>query len=133
MTGAHGGAGEMSETAKPTDKPYPDELLALLDRANRGDATELAALQKAFDLFPELIPQLGDLARHAENAVIELAAGQSLTGREAIRRHLAAMRERLSGGNCQQLERLLVDRVVISWAEASRGDIDVIARQMRGA
>src|SRR5262245_2533590 len=110
-------------TKPPTDKPYPDELLALLDRANRGDASEAQALQKALDLSPELVPQLGDLALHAENAIIELAAGKSLTGQVALRRHLTTLRERLSGANCSELERLLVDRVVLSWAEAHHGDL----------
>src|SRR5262245_44997964 len=112
-------------TKPPTDKPYTDELLALLERANRGDTSDLQALQTAFDLYPELVGELGDLARHAEKAVIDLAAGKSLTGREALKRHLAAMRERLCGPNCSELERLLADRIVLSWAEANHGDLDV--------
>jgi hypothetical protein len=117
----------------PTDRPYPDELLDLFDRANRGDAGDVQALRAAFDRYPELVAELGDLARHAEKAIVALAAGPSVTGREAITRHLAAMRSRLCGPDCPDLERLLADRVVLCWAEAHHGDIDVVGRQMRGA
>src|SRR5262245_47942466 len=134
MTGVSGGPEDMSQATNPTaDRPYPEELLALLEAANRGNISELTALREAFDRYPELIPQLGDLARHAENAVVELAAGPSVLGREAITRQLASMRERLYSPNCSELERLLVDRVVLSWAEAHHGDLDVTGRQMRGA
>jgi hypothetical protein len=67
----------------------------------------------------------GDLVQHAEQAVLTLAAGQSLMGKEAIARQVASLRARLQGPATSELERLLIDRIAISWIEVYFGDIDL--------
>ena len=53
----------------------PADLKPVLDRALAGDASALPALKAAFDRHPELVAHFGDLARHAELALLDVAAG----------------------------------------------------------
>src|SRR5262249_38804759 len=96
-------------------KSYPGELRALLGRAGAGDATALPALRRAFDQNPELVARLGDLAAHAEQALLALAAGDNLAAREAIARQAADLRGELLEAGSSALERLLVERVALCW------------------
>jgi hypothetical protein len=112
----------------PTDKAYPAELKTLLEQAARGDEGVLPALRKAFDKHPELVTLFGDLAEHARQAVLRLAAGSCLTAREAIGRTADDLGNRLSATANSELEKLLIDRVVISWVEVYHGDIDLARR-----
>jgi hypothetical protein len=85
----------------------------------------LPELKKTFDEHPELAEQFGDLVRHAQDSLLTLVAGSCLTAREAIARQASALRERLLKTATSELEKLLVDRVVISWIEVYHGDIDL--------
>jgi hypothetical protein len=109
----------------PSPKTYPAELQVLLEKASQGDLTVLPELKKAFDEHPELAEQLGDLVRHAQDSLLALVAGSCLPAREAIARQASALRERLLATATSVLEKLLVDRVVISWIEVYHGDIDL--------
>src|SRR5205823_2136263 len=80
----------------------------------------LPALKAAFDRHPELAARLGDLAGHAEQALLALAAGDNLAAREAIARRVAALRGELSGEGRSPLERLPVQRGPRSLAEGGR-------------
>src|SRR5215831_10861913 len=107
-TMGNGGAGGTMSTITPTEiKSYPAELKDLLDRAGAGDATALPALRRAFDDNPELAERLGDLAAHAEQALLALAAGANLAAREAIARQASKLRGELLGSGSSPLERLL--------------------------
>jgi hypothetical protein len=98
-------------TTTPTEKAYPGELRELLERANAGDPTALPEVRRALDEHPELAALL--------------AAGKSLVAQEAIARQVADLRQRLAATAATPLERLLADRVVISWIEVHHGDIDL--------
>ena len=78
-----------------TTAALPLELKTLLERGHAGDATVLPELKQAFDQHPELATLLGDLSRHAEEAVLGLISGPSLTGREAVRHHADDLRQEL--------------------------------------
>src|SRR5437879_4171123 len=110
-------------------KTYPPELKQLLEKAMSGDITVAPALAKAFDQNPELVAAFGDLAAHAEQALLTLAAGQNFVAREAITRQLADLRSRLTHATTTELEKLLVDRVALSWLAVSLADID-LAKQL---
>jgi hypothetical protein len=85
--------------------------------------------REAFDEHPELTAQFGDLVRHAQDSLLMLVAGSCLTAREAIARQASVLRERLLATAASELEKLLVDRIVISWIEVYHGDID-LAQQL---
>jgi hypothetical protein len=115
----------------PQTKTYPAELKTLLERGNAGDASALPELKRAFLDNPELAAHLGDLVQHAEQALLQLAAGTSLTAQAAIQQQMTELRASLSGEVASPLEKLLVDRIVISWIEVYHGDIELAGQLLR--
>jgi hypothetical protein len=80
---------------------------------------------KLYDECPEFVQMFGDLVEHAQQALLTLAAGQSLMGKEAIARQVDQLRQRLAATASSELEKLLIDRICISWIEVYHCDIDV--------
>jgi hypothetical protein len=62
-----------------------------------------------------MVEACGNLAAHAENALIRKFAGKDLAVSEGVRRKLDCLRAELAGPNPPPLERLLVERVVTCW------------------
>jgi hypothetical protein len=122
----------MSETTttRPEQKVYPAEVQTILQRGNAGDPTVLPQLRQVFDAHPELVAPLGDLVRHAEQALVALAAGPCLTAREAISRRVHELRTKLNATATNELERLLVDRVCVSWLEVYHADVALAEHQL---
>jgi hypothetical protein len=100
------------------------ELRELVGRAQQGDVTVLPRLKEFLDGHPEVWQELGDLARHAEEAMIRLVAGDNLFVGECIRRDLAALREELAGPSPSPLEHILVQRVVLCRLQAHAADLE---------
>jgi hypothetical protein len=100
-----------------------------LKRALAGDPAVLPQLKQAFDNHPELTGLFGDLVEHAEQALVQLAAGGNLVAEEALHRRLAELRAELLDSGSSALERLLIDRIIIGWLEVYHGDID-LAQQL---
>ena len=72
-------------------------LAGLVERARRGDAAALPELRLALDANPHLWQRFGDLARQAEQALVDLAAGNDLYLRECLARRVAELRGELGG------------------------------------
>jgi hypothetical protein len=114
----------MNESTKKTTTPiYPQEVKAILERAQAGDQTVLDELRKLLTDYPELWQSLGDMGVHAEQAVVRLASGGSLLAQEAVRMKLADLRKDLANGKGSPLERLLIDRIVLTWLQSCHGDL----------
>jgi hypothetical protein len=105
-------------------------LKAILERANTGDAAVLPQLKKAFDEHPELAAVFGDIVQHSKQALLTLAAGKCLTAKEAISRQMDELRARLAATAATELERLLLDRVCVSWLWA---DVNLAERVLADA
>jgi hypothetical protein len=131
MQGANGGDEDMA--AQASTKAYPPELKAILERANAGDATVLPQLKRAFDEHPELVAVFGDIVQHAKQALLTLAAGKCLTAREAISRQMDELRTRLAATAATELERLLLDRVCVSWLWVYHADVNLAERVLADA
>src|SRR5262249_46338127 len=118
--GVTGGDGDIMSTFNPPTemKAYPAELKDLLGRAGAGDPSGLPAVRRAFDENPELAERLGDLAAHAEQALLSLAVGDNLAAREAVAKQVAELRQELLGAGASPLEGLLVERVALCWLAA---------------
>ena len=71
------------------------------------------------------------MVKHAEEAVLRLAAGDSVTMKAAIGRQAGELRDRLAAAATSELERLLIDRVCISWIEVYYGDVDQAHQLLR--
>jgi hypothetical protein len=93
----------------------------------------LPELKNVFDENPELAANFGDMVRHAEQTLLELVAGPSLVAREAIAHQVAALRGRLTAPDASELEKLLIDRICISWMEVNHGDMTLADYQRTGA
>jgi hypothetical protein len=109
------------QARRVADPPPDDELRRLLQRAEGGDAEALPALRRFLDERPGLWKEAGDLALQAERAWAALAAGPNRVVAEAIHRRLDALRAELAGPP-SPVDRLLVERVVLTWLEATYAD-----------
>ena len=114
-------------------KEYPAELSQILERAGGGDASVLPDLSAAFDRYPELAELLGDLLKHAEDALLGLVAGSNLLAREAVSRQLREMRTRLEAEAGSELERLLAGRLCLDWLALQDAQIALAAQRQAPA
>jgi len=101
--------------SKPGTTQTGDELLALTDRAQKGDKTALPALRQLLKNPAMVDPLGGDLAKQAQLTHIDKFSGQNLLLKESLTRKLDLMGEELAGPNVTPLERLLVERIVACW------------------
>lgn len=92
--------------------PTREEFGALVQAANNGDAKAQGRLRSVLEENPVIWQQVGDLAQHAERALLMLVAGPDQLARESTARKLQELRDDLSGTNPTALERLAVDRIV---------------------
>ena len=99
-----------------------DEIRSLLERARRGDPAAVPALRRALEAHPEIWRACGDLAAHARDAWIGLAAGPDLVLKESLARQADSIRAGLAGPAPSPLEALLVDRVVACWVQLAYSD-----------
>jgi hypothetical protein len=102
-----------------------EDVRPLLARAERGDPGVLGELRAFLDARPEVWRQAGDLARHAEMAMLDLAAGTNLLVKESITRKLDELKRELAPSSA--LERLVADRVALCWLQAHHADLDAAA------
>jgi hypothetical protein len=122
----------MSDAAADEEQPYPPELRALLLRGQQGDADALPAIRKAFADHPELAARLGDAGRLAEQGLLDLAAGQDLTTREALARRLGEVAQELAGETASPLEKLLACQTALNHLAAAWAEVDLDRRLERG-
>jgi hypothetical protein len=102
--------------------PNGPEIRELIKRAKAGDPDILPDLRRVLDSHPEVWQSVADLARHAIDAQVNLAAGQDHMLRQSLGRQLDAMKQELGHGVAGPLERLLIDRVLVTWVQAWYAD-----------
>jgi hypothetical protein len=119
----------VSTNGKETHPVLADspELRELVGRARQGDVTVLPRLKEFLDAHPQVWEELGDLARHAREALVRLVAGDDLLVGECVRRDLAALEAELAGPSPSPLERILVQRIVLCRLQTHKADIDAAA------
>jgi len=89
----------------------------LLKRANEGEGAALVELRELCEGHPELWAGLGNLAEHAQAALIGAIAGPNEVIAEAVGRKAAALRWELAGPDAPPVVRLLVARIVACWLQ----------------
>ena len=107
----------MSKTTTPdqTGSKKHDELLALTNRAQKGDKTALPALRELLK-EPAYVDALGgNLAKQAQFTLINKFSGQNLLYKESLTRKLDLLRNELAGNSPTPLELLLVERIISCW------------------
>jgi hypothetical protein len=104
------------------DKIPPEFIAELVRRAQHGDESTVTILRHLLDANPEVWRKHGDLAKHAEEAWLSLAAGPDLIIRESLSRKLDELKAELLSSGAAPVERLLVERVAITWLQATYAD-----------
>ena len=107
------------------------ELETVLRRAERGDLSVLPELRRLLDETPRIWRMSGDLGQQAEAALVKLAGGNNLLLCESLMRKLAEMKDELAGPAAPPLERLLGQRVALTWLQLSY--FDTLLAQAAGA
>ncbi len=88
----------------------------LMAKADQGDKQALDTLRPMLNYDGSVWEEVGDLAAAAQEALIEVASGQQrLFVQETIRRKCATLAQELAGSTPTPLEKLLVERIVLSW------------------
>jgi hypothetical protein len=104
--------GEEIEASEKTVEKLQD----LLRMAEQGQEDAVPEIRQILDEHPGLAWRYVDVAHIAEDALIEeMTKEGDLAAKELIRCQLEAMREQIAGINSSPLERLLSERVVLTW------------------
>jgi hypothetical protein len=103
-------------------KPIPElpslpDFKQLVEQANSGDPVALAKLRQSLDENPVIWQRLGDMGLVAENALIDLIAGDNQLVRESVQRKIHELKKDLMPGNPTALEELAVQRVITCWLD----------------
>src|SRR5262245_27798975 len=115
------------QAKSPSSKvAHAEKVQILLERAQGGDTAALAEL-RGWAEGAGLWEQMGDLAWHAEEALLKAITGEDVLAREAIRCHLAQLGAELAGDGATPLERVLVARFVLCWGAANVADMAALA------
>ena len=113
------------------DEVYSNVVLPLVAAAEEGDERAMPALRVLMDRRPALITcrPLGEVAIQDAAAT---SAGGDLLNREGPIREMQAIRDELAGPGAGPLERLLAERVALSWFDATRLDITASRLELEG-
>jgi hypothetical protein len=106
-------------------------LEKLLDKAQDGDKKALDEIRPLLDKA-DLWKVIGDLGRRVQQAWLEALTGKGKFAREAFERRAETLRSDLLESGDSPLERLLVDRVVLTWLQVCYAD-NVTARVLSNA
>jgi hypothetical protein len=120
---------DQKATRLVTPQAIAEAFDRLRHRANQGDARAREALSKYLDSHPELWSRLGNMARHAELALIEAASGGEWLTAEAIKREAARMRRDLAGPSPSPLELMAIERVVLTWEQLQHVEMGFVQAQ----
>ena len=96
--------------------PAVQQFLEVLDKANKEkpNPEAMKALRRMLDESPELWRFAGDLAHQAcLNTIEKINATPPI--KESLRRGVGALKKELGYGEAPQLERLLIEQVVMCW------------------
>ncbi len=95
-----------------------EKLQDLLRLAEKGQEDAVPEIRQILNEHPGLAWRYVDVAHVAEDALIEeMTEEGDLAAKELIRCQLEAMREEVAGKTSPALERLLSERVVLTWLE----------------
>ena len=94
----------------------------LVNRAAQGDTKVLPALRQILNAHPEMWEEYGDLAAHAQEAGMQLIAGKNLLMLESLRCKTQELKTAVMGDNPSTLERLLAERVAVTWLQVNYAD-----------
>ncbi len=117
----------------PDRKSLPSlkEFQALIQRNHQNVPGAREELSRLLDEHPQIWQTFGNAGKHVETMLIRLIAGSDPLLVESLQREQRAMRRRLLGKSKCPLEKLAVERVLISRLELAHADM-VLLEYQRG-
>jgi len=102
----------------------------VIARAEEGDRDAMDLALQVHAAVPSLWPKASVLGTQAERMLLDAVVDgdRQLLTRATVERQLEAMRDELAGANPTEVERILVDRVVLCWLACQQADLDLIHR-----
>ena len=121
---------EQEEVTTPSnDTTIPEAFERLRQRANEGDERAREVLKKYLDANPELWSRFGNLAGHAEAALIHAASDGEWLVSEAVKREADRMRRELAGPSPTPLEKMAVERIVVCCVQLAHTEMRFLQAQ----
>ena len=119
---------DATPTKKTTGTDESSRVVAIIRRAEGGDATALPALRE-FLAVPGVVDTLGgDISRKVADRFLDAACGTHLAVREAMATKMAQLRAELAGTSPTAIERLLADRAVLCWFHVHELEVTYAAK-----
>jgi hypothetical protein len=103
-----------SESSNDQTHSILARLRQLVEEAKQGNTNVLPELKKTLDQYPEIWRHYGDLAKHTEIKWLDLIAGNDACVRESVARTSRELKGELLAAGDSPLERLLIDRIILS-------------------
>ena len=121
---------EQQEVAmRPSETTVPEAFERLRQRANDGDERAREVVKKYLDANPELWSRFGNMARHAESALIGVASGGEWLVSEAVKREADLMRRELAGPSPTPLEKMAIERIILCWLQLQHAELRFLDSQ----
>ena len=99
-------------------QPTRELFQHLISQADRGDEDAADRLRRMLKDNPTIWQEIGDLAKHCEQSLIDLIASGNLLLKESLRLKTAELRTSLlAEAASTTLEKLLIEHVLVSWLE----------------
>ncbi len=115
-----------AETGSPALPPVvAQQVHELLQRREAGNEAADAELARLVEQFPALWINLGDIGRQALEIWVNLIAGKDRMLHAALRQKLDDLRRQFVVPADDPAGRLIVDRVIATWLQASHADARV--------
>jgi hypothetical protein len=90
----------------------------LVKKSKKGDKKAVPEIREILKGRPELAWRIMNFARFAEwHFMNGMFKDENLASKKVLERQLAAMREEIAGANPSPLERLLAERIVLTWLQ----------------
>lgn len=109
---------EAKKLPDPSERAKGDPMMALFERAQRGDKScqeELDALMDDPERGALVVEFFGDLPGRVEFRLIENMTGDDLADKAGILRKMVRLRSELAGPKPSPIERLLAERSAYCW------------------
>jgi hypothetical protein len=108
----------MTKEERKARRATVDRLNELVEKAEKGNREVVPELRKILKANPELAWQVMNYSELAQWHFIQrMTRDEDFAKKEVLERQLAAMREEILGEYPSPLERLLAERVIITWLQ----------------
>jgi hypothetical protein len=120
----------IAATASPPTNPPSRELFQhLVKQADRGNRDAADQLRQIIRSHRDIWDTVGDLAKYIEQSLIGMISGDNLVLGESLRVKVDDLRDSLRGEVEDDVDRLLVDHIVVTWLETQHTRMAAIQPQ----